>query len=122
MRPRSFSSLKTSAQVCSLSVFAVHRPRCCRYPAPRTAALPFRPFGDDVFFQVLRLDGRTCRLYAVDPGWLDPARRWVRVRIQQEGRFAVKDLLTGGDIPVHAGEFEFEVPAGSLRILEASRP
>ena len=85
------------------------------------AALPFRPFGDDVFFQVLRLDDRTCRLYAVDPGWLDPARRWVRVRIQQEGRFAVKDLLTGGDIPVHAGEFEFEVPAGSLRILEASR-
>lgn len=81
---------------------------------------PFRASGDDVFLQTVRLAPDTYRLYLIDPGWLDPAVRRVRVRIQLSGDFVVRDLLTAQDVPVADREFAVEVPAGALRILEAS--
>lgn len=80
--------------------------------------LPFRPLGD-VFFQTIRLEEGKYRLYAIDPGWLDPADRTVTVRIQLEGTFRVTDALTAEPISVDGDEFHFDVPAGSLRILDA---
>lgn len=83
--------------------------------------LPFRASGDDVFLQTVQLAADSYRLYLIDPGWLDPAVRRVRVRIQLSGDFAVRDLVSGQEVPVADGSFALEVPAGALRILEASR-
>jgi hypothetical protein len=83
--------------------------------------LPFRAVGDDVFFQTVQLAPDRYRLYAIDPGWLDPAARRVTVRIQLPGEFAVRDLLSGESVAVANRSFPLEVPAGALRILEAAR-
>jgi outer membrane protein assembly factor BamB len=85
------------------------------------AQLPFRTVGDDVFFQTVQVAPDCYQIYAIDPGWLDPAERRVRVRIQLPGIFAVRDLLSGDALPVTDHQFPLEVPAGSLRILEAVR-
>ena len=83
--------------------------------------LPFRASGDDVFFQAIRLGAGVYRLYAIDPGWLDPKAR--RIRITGRGTsWRLRDLLSGEAVPVRNGAAELEVPAGSLRILEAREP
>jgi hypothetical protein len=83
--------------------------------------LPFRPFGDDVFFHTIRMDNKTFRIYAVDPGWLHPQDRQVDMRIQLEGNFAVRDLLSDVPLEINDRSVKFTVPAGCLRILEAKR-
>lgn len=83
--------------------------------------LPFRPFGDDVFFHTVRMDDDTYRIYAIDPGWLNPQRRNVDVQIQMDGNFKIRDLLSGEKIDITENRFSFTVPAGCLRIMEASR-
>ncbi|MCC6353339.1 MAG: PQQ-binding-like beta-propeller repeat protein [Verrucomicrobiae bacterium] len=82
------------------------------------ARLPFRPMGDDVFFQTVAVEPGRYRIYAIDPGWLDPADRRIDVRIQVPGEFAVRDLLSGEAIGVTQGRFPLSVPAGALRIIE----
>jgi hypothetical protein len=102
-------------------------PRLTGQPAARAlresfekaaAALPFRASGN-VFLQAVRLEDGRYRLYAIDPGWLDPNDRDVTISIQREGHFAVSDLLSGDRLPVREHEVTVRVPAGSLRILEA---
>jgi len=80
--------------------------------------LPFRVQGN-VFFQAIRVEQGRYRLYAIDPGWLDPQDRDVTLRVQLDGRFAVSDLLSGERLPVRDRTVALRVPAGSLRILEA---
>ncbi len=82
--------------------------------------LPFRAEGR-VFFVALRMGEGAYRLYAIDPGWLDPRVRQATVYIQAEGEYQVRDLLTGEEIPANESRFEVEVPSGSLRILTAER-
>lgn len=81
--------------------------------------LPFRTTGDDVFFHSVRLADGRYRLYAIDPGWLDPRERRAVLHIQAAGEYEVRDLLSGDDVRVSAGKAALVVPAGSLRILEA---
>jgi len=81
--------------------------------------LPFRARGDDVFFHAVRMDGRTYRLYAIDPGWLDPQERRVTVDVQLDVPVTIRDLLSGEPIAVRDGRAALTVPAGSLRVLEA---
>jgi hypothetical protein len=83
--------------------------------------LPFRPLGDDVFFHAITTEPGVYRLVAVDPGWLDPADRDIRVRIQVPGAFRIRDLLDESDVPVADGAFALRVPAGAFRLLEARR-
>jgi hypothetical protein len=83
------------------------------------ARLPFRAYGDDVFFHSVRLDGGRYRLFAIDPGWLDPRDRRIEIRAQLAGRYALADLLTGERLPAAGPTVKVTVPAGSLRILEA---
>ncbi len=85
------------------------------------ARLPFRPTGDDVFFHTVRLSPDEYRIVAIDPGWLDPAARQVRVRVQVPGAFRVRDLLTAADLPVENGTLALTVPAGGVRLLRAER-
>jgi len=80
--------------------------------------LPFRASGH-VFFQTVKLSEDKYRLYAIDSEWLEPQDRDVTLKIQLEGDFSIKDILSGEDISVINGETQFTVPAGSLRVLEA---
>jgi hypothetical protein len=82
------------------------------------AELPFRATGG-VFFQTVKLDDRTYRLYAIDSGWLDPRDREVMLRVQMPGEVSLRDLLSGQSIEVRGGIAKLAVPAGTFRILEA---
>ena len=81
--------------------------------------LPFRALGDDVFFHSVRLDDGTYRIYAIDPGWLDPANRNIRIQTQLPGRWQLTDALTGENLPSAGERTPLLVPAGALRILNA---
>ncbi|OPZ19485.1 MAG: Lambda-carrageenase precursor [candidate division BRC1 bacterium ADurb.BinA364] len=81
--------------------------------------LPFRALGDDVFCQTIRLDSGGWRIFLIDPGWLDPAERHVRLRVQTSERVELRDLLSGEPLAVEDGEARIAVPAGALRIVEA---
>ncbi|MCH7839285.1 MAG: hypothetical protein IID38_03485 [Planctomycetes bacterium] len=83
------------------------------------AKLPFRADGG-VFFQTIKLDDHTYRLYAIDTGWLDPQDRDVTVRVQLDGEVRVRDIFTRRELDVRNGTARFVVPAGTLRILEAT--
>ena len=83
------------------------------------AKLPFRAVGDDVFFHTVELAPGRWRLFAIDPGWLDPADRRVTVRVQVPGKVAMRDLLSGERLDVVDGAAKLTVPAGCLRILDA---
>jgi hypothetical protein len=85
------------------------------------AKLPFRAEGDAVFFHTLKAGAGRWRLYAIDPGWVDPRARDVRVRVQVGGAVRVRDCLSGEVLRVRDGSFKLGVPAGGLRILEAAR-
>jgi hypothetical protein len=81
--------------------------------------LPFRAAGDDVFFHVVQVEPDRYRIFAIDPGWLDPAQRQIDVRIQLPGTFTVRDLLSGEQLEVKDRHFKLSIPAGSVRIIEA---
>ena len=80
--------------------------------------LPFRSYGH-VFFQVIKMSENKYRLYAIDPELFEPEDRNVTLKVQLEGDFSIRDLLSGEDIPVKNRKAQFIVPAGSMRILEA---
>lgn len=83
--------------------------------------LPFRAEGDDVFFHTIRISETELQLVAIDPGWLDPAPRNIRVRVQLPGEFRVRDVLSGEEVGVVDGAFALRVPAGGIRLLRATR-
>jgi hypothetical protein len=84
------------------------------------AQLPFRAFGDDVFLQTLHVSPGRYRIYMIDSGWLDPKTRNVTLRVQMAGQFELRDLLRNEFITLSGNSARVEVPAGSLRILEAA--
>lgn len=86
--------------------------------ARAAAKLPFQASGG-VFFQTLLTAEGHYRLFAIDPGWLDPRDREVVLAVQVPGRVELRDLLSGENIPVANRQARFTVPAGTFRILEA---
>ena len=72
-----------------------------------------------MFFHVVQVEPDGYRIFAIDPGWLDPAQRQIDVRIQLPGTFTVRDLLGGEQLDVKDRHFQLTVPAGSVRIIEA---
>lgn len=84
------------------------------------ARLPFRAFGDGLFFHSVKVGEGRYRIFVIDPGWLDPADRRCDVRIQLPGRFSAHDLLGDRPIRVEGGEFALDVPAGALRVIEVT--
>jgi hypothetical protein len=81
--------------------------------------LPFRAVGDDVFFHVVQVEPNEYRIFAIDPGWLDPAQRQIDVHVQLPGTFTVRDLLDDEPVELNGRSFGITVPAGSLQIIEA---
>ncbi|MFW5884529.1 MAG: PQQ-binding-like beta-propeller repeat protein, partial [bacterium] len=84
-------------------------------------SLPISYEGDDLFYQVIELEGGTYRLTAIDPGWLDPAARSARFTVTLSGEWDARDVLSGEPIAVLGGSFELTVPAGTLRIVDVRR-
>lgn len=80
--------------------------------------LPFHVTGDDVFFAAVQTGPKSCRFYLIDPGWVTPQARKVKVRVQVPGEYSVSDLLSGERMAVANGALALEVPAGLLRIPE----
>jgi len=82
------------------------------------AKLPFRVEGD-VFLQVQRFNPRHYRLYAVDPGFLDPADRDVKVHIQLKGTVqSVRDLINNKRLETRRKVLNLKIPAGAFRITD----
>ena len=81
-------------------------------------SLPFRVEGD-VFLQAQRFNPRHYRIYAVDPGFLDPAERDVKLHMQLKGAIAsVRDLINDEDLKPEGRQLRFKVPAGAFRIVD----
>jgi hypothetical protein len=81
--------------------------------------LPFRPVGDDVFFHSIRIQDGHYRIFAIDPGWIDPAERHLDIQVQLPGAWQLTDVLSGQGVPLDGGRAPMVVPAGALRIIDA---
>jgi len=81
-------------------------------------SLPFRVEGD-VFLQAQRFTPRHYRIYAVDPGFIDPAERDVKLHIQVgRGVSSIHDLINDVDLAAEGKVLRFKVPAGAFRIID----
>ena len=83
--------------------------------------LPFRNKGDDAFVQILRVRDDAYRIYAVDPGWLDPKERKIKLINQTGDLYIYKNILTGEGLTPEGNELYFTVPAGAFAIVDAER-
>ena len=70
----------------------------------------------DVFMQVLKTDDKTYRIFLIDPGWVDPEQRTVKLSCQIAEQVSYVDVLSGEAIEPQSSVI---VPAGVFRIVEA---
>jgi len=82
-----------------------------------TKRFPFAVKGR-VFHQIIEQSRHHYVIALVDPGWLDPADRDVKLAAQVPGRWRVTDRLTGEAIGLIDSSLSITVPAGTLRLLE----
>ena len=80
--------------------------------------LPFRQINNPVFMQVLKMGNTHYRLVMVDPGWIDPKDRSVDVKIQLEGTFELKNVLTNEMYECKENLFNIQVPVGLFALLD----
>jgi hypothetical protein len=85
--------------------------------AEATKKFPFAVKGR-VFHQIIEQSRHHYVIALVDPGWLDPADRDVKLAAQVPGRWRVTDRLTGKDIGLIGSGLSITVPAGTLLLLE----
>ncbi len=83
-------------------------------------SLPFHVEGR-VFHQVVALSPDHYIITLIDPGWVDPAERTVKLTTRLPGTWKLTDRLTGETLGPLATPLELRVPAGALRLLEARR-
>jgi hypothetical protein len=89
--------------------------------AAAESSLPFHVEGR-VFHQVVEQTPESYIVTLIDPGWVDPAERTVRLSSRLPGRWIVTDRLTGQALGGLDAPLELRVPAGALRLLEVRRP
>jgi hypothetical protein len=82
---------------------------------------PFQVEGR-VFHQVVEESPGSYIVTLIDPGWVDPAERAVRLSTRLPGRWTVTDRLTGQTLGALDAPLELPVPAGALRVLEVRGP
>jgi len=81
-------------------------------------SLSFRVEGD-VFLQAQRFNPKHYRLYAIDPGFLDPAEHDVKVHITLDGAIAsIHDIINDKGLKADGTVLRFKVPAGAFRIID----
>ncbi|MFW5863966.1 MAG: FG-GAP-like repeat-containing protein [bacterium] len=83
--------------------------------------LRLQSIGEDVFYQLVKTHGGGYRLYAVDPGWMDPQDRQARFLINMPGNWQATDILNETLIPIHQNEIELPVPAGAFSIVDLKK-
>ncbi len=74
-----------------------------------------------VFHQVIAQSADHYVIALVDPGWVDPAERRVRLKARQPGRWTVRDRVTGQTFGTLSPSLEIVVPAGAFRLLDCRR-
>jgi len=80
--------------------------------------LPVRLEGK-AFMQVQTISTRILRTTLIDPGYLDPADRPIKLHLRPDLRVGkVVDLLSGELLEVRERVFALTVPAGAFRIIE----
>jgi hypothetical protein len=104
---------------CKGKDFTLAEARAAITPELAEAAKKF-PFAvtGRVFHQIIEQSRDHYVIALVDPGWLDPADRDVKLAAQVPGHWQVADRLTGKDIGLIGSGLSITVPAGTLRLLE----
>lgn len=64
------------------------------------------------------LDKNHLRITLIDPGYLDPADRAIRVVLQQQGWTSCRDILRNQPVAIHNSSIEVTIPMGTLRIID----
>jgi len=83
-------------------------------------SLPFHIEGQ-VFHQVVEQSADHYFIALEDSGWLDPAKRTVKLSTRLPGTWKLTDRLNGEPLGTLTSPVELEVPAGALRLLEVRR-
>ncbi len=89
--------------------------------AAGAAKAPFSVTGQ-VFHQVIEQSADRIVVALVDPGWVDPADKVVRLSTRLPGTWQVRDRLTHAALGVLSAPLELTVPAGGCRLLDLERP
>ncbi|MEN9402792.1 MAG: hypothetical protein RL091_1495 [Verrucomicrobiota bacterium] len=85
--------------------------------AAAARTFPFAVAGR-VFHQIIETSHGHYVIALVDPGWLDPANRDVKLTAQLPGNWQVTDRLTGDKLGDLNQPLALRVPAGTFRLLE----
>ena len=64
------------------------------------------------------IDQKHMRVTLVDPGYLDPDDRDVKIVLQQKGWTRCRDILSNMDLPINDGSIALHIPVGSVRIVD----
>lgn len=81
------------------------------------ARLPVRVQGDAAW-TVVRLDPTHVRVTLIDPGYISPADRDVKIVLQHLEGVDCRDVLSGERLPVVESSISLSVPAGVLRVVD----
>lgn len=68
-----------------------------------------------------KIDEKHLRVTLVDPGYLDPDDRDVKIVLQQDGWTGCRDILSNEDLPINQRAIDLRIPMGSLRIVDLMR-
>ncbi len=74
-----------------------------------------------VFHQIIEHAPGQFVVVLIDPGWLDPADRDVRITTAAAGKWTIADRLTGQTLGDLGERVDLRVPAGMLRLLDVRR-
>ncbi len=72
-------------------------------------------------WSAVRIDENHLRVTLVDPGYLDPDDRDVRIVLQQEGWTRCFDILGNVELPIEKGSISVRIPMGSVRIVDLAK-
>lgn len=79
--------------------------------------IPFRLEGY-AFLNVHKIRNGHYRLYVIDPGYIDPDPRDVIIKIQIQGEYEAKDILSKKNVDIIDNSIQMHIPAGTLRIID----
>ena len=69
-------------------------------------------------WSAVRIHESHLRVTLVDPGYLNPDDRDVRIVLQQEGWTRCHDILGNVELPIEKGVIPVRIPMGSVRIVD----
>ena len=73
---------------------------------------------DGASWALFKVGDKHARLLLVDPGYIDPQERVVKIKLKNTMPLSVTDILSGEEFSVKNGELIVKVPAGSMRFID----